>query len=42
MIRVHPATAADDDTPDDRTMRVIEVGLAIFAIAAAAVLALIR
>lgn len=41
MIRVHPATATDDE-PDDRAMRVIEVGLALFAIVAAGVLALLR
>ena len=44
MIRAHPATAANesDDLPADRTMRVVEVGLAILAFAAAAVLALFR
>ena len=43
MIRFHPATAAgEDDVPTDPAMRVIEVGLAIVAIAAAAVLALLR
>jgi hypothetical protein len=42
MIRVHPATAADDDIPQDRAMRLVEVGLAILALAAAGILALIR
>ena len=42
MIRVHPATAAEDDLPEDRAMRLVEVGLAILAFAAAGVLALIR
>ncbi|HET9347083.1 MAG TPA: hypothetical protein VFO05_15430 [Candidatus Limnocylindrales bacterium] len=42
MIRVHPATAADDDMPKDRAMRFVEVGLAILAMAAAGVLALVR
>ena len=42
MIRVHPATAADDDMPEDRAMRVVEVGLAILALVAAGILALIR
>ena len=31
MIRVHPATGADDDMPEDRTMRLVEVGLALLA-----------
>ena len=43
MIRFHPATAAgEDDVPADPTMRLIEVGLAILAIAAAGLLALLR
>ena len=42
MIRVHPATASDDDVPRDPVMRLVEVGLAIVAIAAAGILALIR
>jgi hypothetical protein len=42
MIRIHPATAADDDVPADRAMRTIEVGLAILAFAAAGILALVR
>jgi hypothetical protein len=42
MIRVHPASATDDDVPHDLAMRFIEVGLAIIAIAAAGILALIR
>jgi hypothetical protein len=42
MIRVRPATAADDDIPQDRAMRLVEVGLAILALAAAGILALIR
>ena len=41
MIRVHPATA-EDDVPQDRAMRAIEIGLALLAFAAAAILALIR
>jgi hypothetical protein len=41
MIRVHPATAADD-VPEDPAMRLIEVGLAILAIVAAGILAFIR
>ena len=35
-----PATATDDE-PDDRAMRVVEVGLALFAIVAAGILALL-
>jgi hypothetical protein len=42
MIRVHSATAAEDDAPDDPAMRLIEVGLAILAIVAAGILALTR
>jgi len=44
MIRAHPATAANetDDPPADRTMRIVEVGLAILALAAAGILALYR
>jgi hypothetical protein len=44
MIRAHPATAANetDELPADRTMRLVEVGLAILAIAAAGILALLR
>ena len=43
MIRVHPATAADETTcRQDPAMRLIEVGLAILAIAAAGILALLR
>ena len=44
MIRAHPATAANeaDDLPADRTMRLVEVGLAILAIGAAAILAFYR
>jgi len=44
MIRVHPVpgTATDDDVPQDQAMRLIEVGLAILAIAAAGILALVR
>jgi hypothetical protein len=42
MIRVQPATVADDDVPDDPAMRLIEVGLAILAIVAAGILALTR
>jgi hypothetical protein len=43
MIRFHPANAAaDDDVPADPAMRLIEVGLAIVAMAAAGVLALFR
>jgi hypothetical protein len=41
MIRVQPATATDDE-PDDRAMRVVEVGLALLAIVAAGILALLR
>jgi len=41
MIRVHPATATDDE-PDDIAMRVVEVALALFAIVAAGILALLR
>lgn len=41
MIQVHPATATDNE-PDDRVMRVVEVGLALFAIVAAGILALLR
>ena len=42
MIRVQPATVAEDGVPQDRAMRLVEVGLAILAIAAAGILALIR
>ena len=44
MIRAHPATATTetDDPPADRTMRIVEVSLAILAIAAAGILALLR
>jgi hypothetical protein len=44
MIRAHPAKAVTDtdDLPADRTMRIVEVGLAILAIAAAGILALLR
>jgi hypothetical protein len=42
MIRVHPATAADNDMPEDRAMRFVEIGLAILALAAAGILALVR
>ena len=41
MTRVQP-TIATDDEPDDRAMRVVEVGLALFAIVAAGILALLR
>jgi hypothetical protein len=41
MIRAHPV-AVDDDVPDDPAMRLIEVGLAILALAAAGILALVR
>jgi hypothetical protein len=41
MIRVHPAVV-EDEVPDDPAMKLIEVGLAILAIAAAAILALVR
>jgi hypothetical protein len=41
MIRVHPATATDDE-PDDLAMRVVEVGLALVANVAAGLLALLR
>jgi hypothetical protein len=42
MIRIRPAAPADDDIPDDLAMRLIEVGLALMAFAAAAILTLIR
>jgi hypothetical protein len=42
MIRAHPATAADDAEPTDLAMRLVEIGLAILAIAAAGILALFR
>jgi hypothetical protein len=42
MIRVHPAASADDDVPNDPAMRLIELGLAVMAIVAAAILAFIR
>ena len=43
MIHIHPAASAGDtDVPADRTMRIVEVSLAILAIAAAAILALLR
>jgi hypothetical protein len=42
MIRAHPVTATETDVPQDLAMRLIEVGLAIVAIAAAGILALVR
>jgi hypothetical protein len=42
MIRVQPAAPVADDEPDDRAMRVVEIGLALLAVAAAALLALLR
>jgi hypothetical protein len=42
MIRVHPVATADDDMPNDPAMRLIEIGLAVMAIVAAAILAFIR
>jgi hypothetical protein len=42
MIRVHPVATADDDEPNDPAMRLIEVGLAVMAIVAAAILAITR
>ena len=41
MIRAHPV-AVDDSVPDDPVMQLIEVGLAILALAAAGILALVR
>jgi hypothetical protein len=42
MIRIHPAIATEDEAPNDPAMRLIEVGMAILAIATAGILALIR
>jgi hypothetical protein len=48
MIRVQratparPATTPSDDVPDDPVMRLVEIGLAVLAVAAALVLALLR
>jgi hypothetical protein len=42
MIRAHPATCVNGDVPDDRVMRLVEVGVAILALGAATTLAQIR
>jgi hypothetical protein len=42
MIPVQPAASVADDEPDDIAMRVVEIGLALLAVAAAALLALLR
>lgn len=42
MIRVRPATPQAGDDPNDLAMRFVEIGLAVLAIIAAAVLALAR